>query len=173
MNIGRRALRGDNEQGIRQDRAQATLVWGGQQFLDAGTQPAGTTLFFPFPVPAFQLPLATFDQLVDMRFERPTTWNISLFVEILQTTAGIAVGDSVRILWDVNVQVGKAKNRLQVETVFTQAAVPIAPAAHSTLVNLQLPAQTIQIIPNAMSVHWAAAQRIQTRWSAWIAPQVD
>jgi hypothetical protein len=170
--LGARAPRADNQQGIGVDIAQATLVWGGQQYLDAGSQPAGTTLFFPFPVPAFQLPMSGFDQLVDMRYARPTTFAIDLFVEII--TPQTFVGDSVRVLFDVNVSVGKVRNKIQQECVFTKAAVPIAPASQATLVSLQLAAHTIQIIPEAMSVHWAtAAHDLQVRWSAWVAPLVD
>lgn len=175
---GRRihTLRGDNEQGPTFERQQANVRWGDRQSVAfqpgaGGLAVAPNTYFFPFPPGfGFDLPVKSFNQLVDMRYERPTTWSISLFAEAQQP---MGIGDTMRILWDVFVSVGAAKNRLQFLTSFTKAAVPIAPDSQTMFFFTQLPAQTIQIVPNAISAHKTTNAKQQINWSAWVAPVVD
>src|SRR6267378_6272471 len=167
---GRSRLRADNEQGPAYLAQQAFVTWGGRDNVSVTAAGSPVTLFFPFPVPAFRLPIVNFKQLVDVRYARPTTWAVNLFVE---AQAPMDIGDTVRLLWNVNVSVGSASNRIQIETNFTKVAVPTAPAAQSTLVSLQVAAHTIQIIPDAMSAHCAADKTQNFAWSAWVAPVVD
>jgi hypothetical protein len=167
-------IRTDNAQGIRASNAQATVTWGGRQGVQVDFAGPGTLFGGANVPPGFGIPnLNNIDQLVDMRYERPTTWAVNLFCEIVGFAPNI--GDQIRVLWDVFISVGKASNRIQLATSFSKTAVPIAPAAQSTLLALQIAAQTIQIIPNALSVTVAGggAQTQSYGWSAWIAPVVD
>lgn len=175
--MGREFLRQDNEQAPSYQSQQAFVRWGSRQTITFDP-PAGFvgpgTLFAFFPVPAFNIPgLVQFQQLVDLRFKRPTTFAVCLFLEMNV----VPIGDSSRMTFDVNVSVGQAANRIQRLVEYTATiATATAPQIVSVLDTSQLAAQTIQIIPEGLSTHYSTPGPAPSRtisWSAWVAPLVD
>lgn len=170
--------RQDNEQAPSYASQQSFVTWGDRQTITFDP-PAGFvgpgTLFALFPVAAFTIPgLVAFNQLVDLRFKRPTTFAVCLFLEMTQSP----IGDYSRILFNINTSVGKAANRIQrvVQYDATLATSGTAPAIVSTLDTSQIAAHTIQIIPEGLATHYSTAGPQPSRtisWSAWVAPLVD
>lgn len=175
--MSREEPRQDNQQGIAYQDQQSFLTWGGRQSITFDA-PAGFvgpgTLFFKGP-PGFNIPgLVLLEQLVDLRFKRPTTFAICLFIEMTLS----AIGDNARMVFDVNTSVGKAANRIQklVQYDATLATSGTAPQLVSIVDTSQIAAQTIQIVPEGLSTHYSTPGPVPTRtitWSAWVAPLVD
>lgn len=169
--MGRRA-RTDNEQGPAYERQQAFLTWGGRQSISLANVAAGGTVYtFPGPVFGTQpIPgLNQFDQLVDVRYERPTAWAVQLYFAPLST---MLANEFYNMAWDVNVSVGKAKNTLKYRTRFE---VITGAEDQVTLINQTIAAHTIQIIPTFLSLRLETigTRSNQFAWSAWVAPLVD
>jgi hypothetical protein len=163
--------RTDNRQGIAAASQQAFVTWGRKQFVSAGPLTADVVYSFPDDGADPLVPnLKGFEQLVDMRYKRPTTWSVHLYIA---NEEFMAAGSSFRMTWRVNVSVGQASIQLRMLTEFIKTT----GANQVVLLTQQFAAHTIQIIPEALTI---VAKNVEggtlkqdLSWAAWIAPVVD
>jgi hypothetical protein len=182
---GARHLRADNA--MSPGSLQSFVTWGGRQSLST-TIVAPTIFAFPTlpgPIATTPIPnLMAFDQLVDMRYPRPTSWAVSLYIENpfpqqLSFAAPPNPSDQATLVWNVTTSVGHATNSLKIEQRLVGVPADLANFGPiiANLINLQVAAHTIQIKPEYLeidaNVNAGVPHPIQLNWSAWIAPLVD
>lgn len=163
--------RTDNRQGVDPASQQAFVTWGRRQFVSAGPLNADTVYSFPDDGADPVVPnLKSFEQLVDMRYKRPTTWSVHLYIA---NDEFMAAGSSFRMTWLVNVSVGQSSVQLRMLSEFIKTT----GANQVVLLTQQFAAHTIQIIPEALTIvskNVEGADLFQRlTWAAWIAPVVD
>jgi len=172
-----RPLQVDQQHRLSIEEQQAFITWGdrAQTNILASEVTPGKDYAFPVPAGASSIiqPLPRFkrlDQMVDVKFARPTTWTINLYAECLQQ---MNVGDSFSVTWSVRTSVGQATNELLFITNFVE---PSTGGLQRIIVAEQLAAMTIQVIPTQVVMGFALAQPAHDQnivWSAWAAPLVD
>ena len=164
------------EQATRIDTAglQSFLTWGDQQSManivstapgQIYVLPVGSTGLPPFPNP----PSTGLVQLVDARFQRPTTWTVALYVE---AQSDMPTGDGFQVVWSVQTNVGKAFNEQVIQQAYVSPGTISPPRPRSVLTTLQLPGQMVQVIPKLVSYNFTSAGTTQSllKWSASVAP---
>jgi hypothetical protein len=110
-------------------------------------------------------------QMVDVRYPRPTTFTLELYVDASQ--GGWTVGDSFGVDWLITYGTGKARIQQRFPQQQTIAApfVPFPTPAvllHTRSVAIQM----LQVIPRAVQWNAVDANPRSLSWSAWCAPLV-
>lgn len=115
--------------------------------------------------------LGTPAQLVQLQYERPTSWSIQLAIDLTQ--GNWLVGDVVFVQWQITLACGKAIfNQRILQTLHITPGEPGAPTVVQSTTIQQAAAHRINIVPS--QVGWTVADalpRIFT-WGAWCAPLV-
>lgn len=166
----------DNEMGINANLAQSYLTWGSRRSLSVAGL-ASTNYTFPIATGVLPIPgLGALEQMVDIRYKRPTTWSIHLYFE---APDGMLIGDFSTMLWRVNTSVGSANNTLTFDTTLPPIATTRGAGFAKVLTNIQIAAHTIQVTPFVWTYGFGpnppdpATRNIRWVWSAWAAPIVD